>query len=83
MPLSRISTASPRSRVDTFSVGLTCRLPPSGGWWRIKSVAEEVETDPGDVLWGKFDRGDRVGIFALQCDLETLTLGAATVIGEI
>src|SRR5215469_15098889 len=49
----------------------------------IKSVAEEVETDPRDVLRHEFDRSDRVGVIALKRDVETLILGAAPVIGEI
>jgi len=50
---------------------------------RIKSVAEKVETDSGDVLGHKFDRGECACIIALQFNVETLILGPAPVIGKI
>ena len=58
-----------------LEIRVACLLLAFGGG--IKSVAEEVETDPADVLRDEFDRRDRVGIIALQCDVETLVLGAA------
>jgi len=76
--LAEIARGHLQRRLETPVVSLL--LAFGGG---IKSVAEEVETDPADVLRHKFNRGDRVGIIALQCDVETLILGAGAVIGEV
>src|SRR3984893_8290021 len=38
----------------------------------IEAVTEQVETDAGDVLGGKFDRGGRGSVIGLQRDLEAL-----------
>ena len=58
-------------------------MPPSGVWRPHKIHCRRVETDPADVLRDEFNRRDRVGIIALQCDVETLILGAGAVIGEV
>jgi len=49
----------------------------------IEAIADQVETDAGDVLGDKLDRSDRVGEISLQCDVEARILGAGTVIGEV
>ena len=87
VPLSRtrISTASPRSRVATFSVG---SKPAVGAVSRalvrgIEAVAEQVQQHPGDVLRVDLDRRDPVAEVAFQRDVETLILRARAVIGEV
>ncbi len=87
MPLSRtrISTASPRSRVVTFRVGRksglgAVALALGGG---VEAVAEQVQEDARDVLRDQLDRRDGGGEIALQGDVEALVLGAGAVIGEV
>ena len=87
VPLSRtrISTASPRSRVVTFSTGRIAgprlaRLLVVGG---IEAVAEQVEEDARHILRHQLDRRDRGVEIALQRDVEVLVLGAGAVIGEV
>jgi hypothetical protein len=48
---------------------------------RVKSIAEEVQTDARDVLGNEFYRGDAGVEIAFERDVEALILGAATVIG--
>ena len=87
MPLSRtrISTASPASRVVTFSVGsnpasAAVTRPPRG---RVEAVAEEVQEDPRHVLRVDLDRRDAVAEIPFQRDIETLILCAGAVVGEV
>jgi hypothetical protein len=44
----------------------------------IEAITEQVETNAGDLLGDKFDRGDRGSVIALQRDVEALILGAGT-----
>src|SRR6516165_7294060 len=48
----------------------------------IEAIADQVQTDAGDVLGDKLDRSDRVGEISLR-DVEARILGAGTVIGEV
>ena len=87
VPLSRtrISTASPTSRVVTFSVGLKPASAPLsrafvGG---VEAVAEQVQQHPRHVLRVDLDRRDAVAEVAFQRDVETLILGARAVIREV
>src|SRR5205085_458288 len=50
---------------------------------RVEAIAEQVETNAGDVLGSKFDWGDHVGKISFRRDVEALILGTGTVIGEI
>src|SRR5262249_30431467 len=49
----------------------------------IKTIAEQIETDAGNVLRNKFDRSNRFGVISLKGNVETLILGSPTVIGEV
>src|ERR1700680_24665 len=44
----------------------------SGG---VEAVAEQVETNAGNVLWHQFDRGNAMSEISLQRDVEALILG--------
>src|SRR5262249_31590704 len=50
---------------------------------RIEAIAEQIETDPRDVLRDEFYRRDSLGIISFQRDVKARILGAATVIGEV
>src|SRR5262249_13718225 len=48
----------------------------------VEPIAEQVETDAGDVLGDEFDGSYGLGEISFQHDVEACILGAATVIGE-
>src|ERR1700730_10396912 len=77
----RISEISRRH----FQSGLEFRIASlllalSGG---VEAVADQVETDAGDVLGDEFDRGDSVSKISLQRDVEARILSTGTVVGEV
>src|SRR6266478_988462 len=49
----------------------------------VEAVADQVETDAGDVLRDEFDRRNALPEIAFQCDVEARILGTGTVIGEV
>src|SRR5215831_14807637 len=50
---------------------------------RVEAIAEQVETDAGDVLGDEFDRSYGLGEISLQGDVEARILSPTTVIGEV
>src|SRR5439155_23226772 len=49
----------------------------------IKAVAEQIEKNPGDVLWDELERRDRPIELAFQGDVEALIPGAGPVECEV
>src|SRR5262249_39545132 len=49
----------------------------------VEAIAEQVETDAGDILRVDFDWSDGLGEFFFQRDVEARILRPATVIGEV
>src|SRR6516164_8536268 len=49
----------------------------------IEAIAEQVETDAGDVLGDEFDRSYGLGEISFQRDVEARILSPATVIREV
>src|SRR6516165_9085253 len=76
--ITEIARQHPQSRLEVRVASLPLAF---GG--RVKPIAEQVQTDTGNILGYEFDWGCPSGVIALQRDVEALILGAATVIGEI
>src|SRR6266404_2326480 len=73
--LDRISEISRRHLQSGLELRVISLLTALGGG--VEAVADQVETDAGDVLRDKFDRGDRVSKISLQRDVETRILARA------
>src|SRR5271166_2585357 len=79
--LDGIAEISRRHLQGRRELRVASRLPALGRG--VEAVAEEVETDPGDVLRHQLDWGDALTEIAFQGDVEILILGAGAVIGEV
>src|ERR1700730_6951828 len=75
-----IAEISCRYLQHRLKAGLIAPAAFGGG---VETVAEQVETDPSDVLRDESDRGNAPPEIAFERDVEALILGAGTMVGEV
>src|SRR6516165_4639559 len=76
--IAQIRCRDPQSRLELRVASLLLAFG-SG----VEAIAEQVETDAGDVLRDKLDGSYGLGEISFECDVEARILSPATVIGEV